>query len=36
MKMKYNLLILLGLILLVSSKKTKFTTEIKITSNEEE
>ena len=36
MKMKYNLLILLGLILLVSSKKTKFTTEIKITSNEDD
>ena len=37
MKMKLNILYLLFiLIIIVSSKKTKFTTEIKITSNEEE
>ena len=34
--MKFNRLILLGLIVFISTKKTKFTTEIKITSNEEE
>ena len=34
--MKFNILILLGLIVFISTKKTKFTTEIKITSNEEE
>ena len=37
MKMKLNILyILFILIILITSKKTKFTTEIKITSNEEE
>ena len=36
MKMKFNILILLGLIVFITTKKTKFTTEIKITSNEGE